>query len=72
MKKVFLGFAFLAILSLASCKEETKDKVEEATEAVGDDIKASTEEAVEKIDSTATEVKEEVKKEIEHMDEKVD
>ena len=48
-------------------KESTQEKVEEATEAVGNDIETATEEAIEKIDSTATEVKEEV----EYMDSRV-
>ncbi|MGV7106831.1 hypothetical protein [Flavobacterium sp. U410] len=72
MKKVFLGLAMVTALLVVSCKEETKDKVEEATEAVGEDIKTSTEEAAEKIDSTANKVEKEVKEEVEYMDERVD
>lgn len=56
MKKAFLSLALLATLIVVSCKESTQDKVEEATEAVGNDIQEATEEAVETIDSTATEV----------------
>lgn len=67
MKKVFLSLALMTAFLVVSCKESTQEKVEEATEAVGNDIETATEEAIEKIDSTATEVKEEV----EYMDSRV-
>lgn len=34
MRKVFLGLMILALISV-SCKDETKEKIEEANEAVG-------------------------------------
>ena len=37
MKKVILGLAMMAAV-LVSCKDETKDKVEETTEAVGAEV----------------------------------
>jgi PBP1b-binding outer membrane lipoprotein LpoB len=44
MKKVFLGIALVAVL-LSSCKEETKEKVKEASEAVGADLKQAADSA---------------------------
>ena len=38
MKKIFLSLAVFATLTVVSCKESTTDKVEDATEAVGNDI----------------------------------
>lgn len=67
MKKVFLSLALLATLIVVSCKESTQDKVEEATEAVGNDIQEATEEAVEKIDSTATEVGNDIEEGVEDI-----
>jgi cell division protein ZapA (FtsZ GTPase activity inhibitor) len=37
MRKVFLGLVVLALISV-SCKDETKEKIEEANEAVGAEI----------------------------------
>jgi hypothetical protein len=34
MKKTLLGLAVIAVLTLVSCKQDTKDKVE-ATDAIG-------------------------------------
>lgn len=67
MKKVFLSLALLATLIIVSCKESTQDKVEEATEAVGNDIQEATEEAVETIDSTATEVGNDIEEGVEDI-----
>lgn len=67
MKKVFLSLALLATLIVVSCKESTQDKVEEATEAVGNDIQEATEEAVETIDSTATEVGNDIEEGVEDI-----
>lgn len=47
MNKVFLGLA-LAVLTV-SCKEETKEKVGEATEAVVTDIKENVDSAKVKV-----------------------
>jgi uncharacterized lipoprotein NlpE involved in copper resistance len=43
MKKVILTFAF-ATLSLVSCKEDTEDKIKNATEAVGTEMENKAEE----------------------------
>ncbi len=56
MKKVILALVFVSSLAFFSCKESTQDKVEEATEAVGEDIETATENTIDAIDSTATEV----------------
>lgn len=56
MKKVFLGLALVTSLLIVSCKESTEEKVEEATEAVGEEIQTATENTVDAIDSTATEM----------------
>ena len=43
MKKIFLGIALVAVL--LSCKEETKEKVKEASKAVGADLKQAADSA---------------------------
>jgi vacuolar-type H+-ATPase subunit H len=43
MKKIFLGIALATMLF--SCKEETKEKVKEASEAVGADLKQAADSA---------------------------
>jgi hypothetical protein len=35
MRNTLLGLAIVATLTIASCKQETKDKVGEATDAIG-------------------------------------
>ena len=37
MKKTILAMAFVAV-TMVSCQDKTKDKVEDATEAVGNDV----------------------------------
>ena len=49
MKKVILGLAVMAAV-LVSCKDETKDKVEETTEAVGAEVEQKMDTAAAKID----------------------
>lgn len=72
MKKIILSIAIIASLMTFSCKESTKDKVEDATEAVGDDIESGVEDAAEKVDSTATEVGNDVKDAVKEGAEKVE
>lgn len=43
MKKIFLGIALAT--SMLSCQEETKEKVKEASEAVGTDLKQAADSA---------------------------
>lgn len=60
MKKIILVFA-LALL-IVSCKKETKEKVEEATEAVGSDMKQNVDTAKVKMDTAIDTAKSKVKK----------
>jgi hypothetical protein len=71
MKKTILAVAFMAV-AMVSCQDKTKDKVEDATEAVGTEIEATTEAAGDAIDSTATEVAEDAKEAVEAGAEKVE
>jgi cell division protein ZapA (FtsZ GTPase activity inhibitor) len=48
MRKVFLGLMILALISV-SCKDETKEKIEEANEAVGAEME-------EKMDSASVQI----------------
>ena len=61
MKKVFLSLAIVAALTVVSCKEKTEEKVDTATEAVGQDMHDGMEDAGNAIDSTATKVGEDAK-----------
>lgn len=49
MRKVFLGLMILALISV-SCKDETKQKIEEANEAVGAEMKEKMDPASVQID----------------------
>ena len=72
MKKVILALAFVSTLAFVSCKESTEDKIEDATEAVGNDIETATDNAVDAIDSTATEVGNDMKEGAKNMKKKMD
>lgn len=61
MKKLFLSLAVIASLTVLSCKDSTENKVEDATEAVGEDIEMNVDHAGDAIDSTATEVGHDIK-----------
>lgn len=61
MKKLFLSLAVIASMTMISCKETTEDKVEDATEAVGEDIEMNVDHAGHVMDSTATEVGNDIK-----------
>lgn len=52
----------MTTLLIVSCKESTQDKVEDTTEAVGEDIETTTEDAIDAIDSTTTEVGNDIEK----------
>ncbi len=71
MKKLFLTFACVATLLVVSCKESTQDKVEEATEAVGEDIQTATENTIDAIDSTATEVGNDIENGVDNVKEEI-
>ena len=71
MKKAILTLAFVSALAFFSCKESTQDKVEEATEAVGEEIETATENTIDAIDSTATEVGNDIKNGVEEVKEEI-
>ena len=61
MKKIILSLAFASLL--ISCKEETKEKVKEATKAVGADLKQAADSAKVKANKIldSTKIKEKAK-----------
>ena len=62
MKKIVIAVAFIFAMSttMFSCRDKnTKEKVDEAVEAVGDDIKEGAEELKENVKEGAKNVKEE-------------
>ena len=61
MRKVFLGLMILALISV-SCKDETKEKIEEANEAVGAEIEEKMDTASVKIDKAIDKPKEVIEK----------
>ena len=71
MKKTILTLAFVSTLAFFSCKESTQDKVEEATEAVGEEIETATENTIDAIDSTATEVGKDIENGVEEVKEEI-
>lgn len=72
MKKTILALAFVSTLAFVSCKESTEEKIEETTEAVGNDIETATENAVDAIDSTTTEIGNDIEEGAENMEKKMD
>ena len=72
MKKVILAVALVATFAFVSCKKSTEDKMKDATEAVGDEIKETAEDAVDAVDSTATKVGDDMKEGAENMEKKVE
>jgi hypothetical protein len=57
MKKAFLGLALVATLVLVSCKKETNDKVEDATEAVKTEMGEAVDTAAAKVDAAVDSTK---------------
>lgn len=51
MKKTLLGLAFVAALTITSCKQETKEKVGEATDAIGAELDQAVDTAAVKVDA---------------------
>jgi len=72
MKKFILTLACMTTLLIVSCKESTQDKVEETTEAVGEDIETTTEDAIDAIDSTTTEVGNDIEKGVDEAKEEIE
>lgn len=67
MKKLFLSLAVMATLTVVSCKENTEDKVEDATEAAAADMENAVEDAGETIDSTANKAGEDIENAVEDV-----
>tara|TARA_R100000935_G_scaffold38680_1_gene59954 strand:- start:61241 stop:61483 length:243 start_codon:yes stop_codon:yes gene_type:complete len=73
MKKVFLGFAALAlVVSISSCRETTGDKAEEAVEAAAEDTENNLEQAGDAIEATAEETEEALEEAGEEIEEAVE
>jgi hypothetical protein len=71
MKKALLGLAFIATL-MTSCKNETKDQVKEATEAVGNEMEDAIDTAAVKVEAAADSTKVKAGKVLEKGAEKMD
>ncbi|SDX35234.1 hypothetical protein SAMN05443667_101285 [Flavobacterium gillisiae] len=76
MKKTLLGLAVVATLTLVSCKQETKDQVGEATDAIGTEMGDAVDTAAVKVDaaldSTKVKISNTMKEGAEKMDAKAD
>jgi cell division protein ZapA (FtsZ GTPase activity inhibitor) len=76
MKKTLLGLAIVAALTIISCKQETKDKVGEATDAIGTEMDQAVDTAAVKvdaaIDSTKSKISTKMKEGAAKMDQKAD
>lgn len=72
MKKVILALAFVSTLAFVSCKESTEEKVEDATEAVGNEMEEGLENTADAIDSTTTKVGNDIEEGAEKVEEKVE
>ncbi|MEZ7497540.1 hypothetical protein QO200_02175 [Flavobacterium sp. Arc3] len=75
MKKVLLSLAFVLAL-MTSCKQETKDQVGEATDAIGTEMGDAVDTAAVKVgaalDSTKVKISKTMKEGAEKMDKKAD
>jgi|TARA_R110000851_G_scaffold178223_2_gene325122 hypothetical protein len=76
MKKVLLSLAFVTTLMMVSCKQETKDQVGEATDAVGTEMGEAVDTAAAKVDaaldSTKVKISNTMKEGAEKIDDKAD
>jgi hypothetical protein len=71
MRKIILGLAFLATVTV-SCKEETKEKIEDANEAVVSDVKEEMDTAAVKVDNAVDTLQSKTGKALEKSAEKLD
>jgi hypothetical protein len=71
MKKIILGLAFLAAVTV-SCKEETKAKLDEAKEAVTSEVEEKIDTATVKVEKAVDSLKSKTDKAIEKSTEKLD
>jgi hypothetical protein len=76
MKKVLLSLAFVTTLMMVSCKQETKDQVGEATDAVGTEMGEAVYTSAAKVDaaldSTKVRISNTLKEGAGKMDDKAD
>lgn len=76
MRNTLLGLAIVATLTIASCKQETKDKVGEATDAIGAEMDQAVDTAAVKvdaaIDSTKSKISTKMKEGAAKLDQKAD
>ena len=69
MKKMMFGFLIAGfVLSLTSCRETTEEKVEDAIESAGEDIRRNTERAAEEIEEGAENLEREIEEERQKID----
>ncbi len=71
MRKIILGLAFLAAVTV-SCKEETKEKLDEAKEAVTSEVEEKIDTATVKVEKAVDSLKAKTDKAIEKSTEKLD
>jgi F0F1-type ATP synthase membrane subunit b/b' len=76
MKNTLLGLAIVATLTIVSCKQETKDKVGEAKDAIGAEMDQAVDTAAVKmdaaIDSTKSKISTKMKEGAAKMNQKAD
>ena len=76
MKKTLLGLAVVTALTFVSCKQETKDKVGVATDAIGEEMDQAVDTAAVKvdaaIDSTKSKISNKMKEGAAKMNQKAD
>jgi hypothetical protein len=72
MKKVFLGLALVVTLGLVSCKKDTKDKIEDATEAVKTEMGEAADTAAAKVDAAVDSTKAKMGESLEKGAKKID
>ena len=71
MKKTIFTLAFVAI-AMISCKDNTKEKMEDASEAIGTEVEQKIDSAAHKADIAADSVKVKTAKALEKSADKID
>jgi len=71
MKKIILGLTLFALIT-ASCKQETKEKIEDANAAVATDVKEELDTAAVKVDNAVDTLQSKTGKVLEKGAEKLD
>lgn len=69
MKKILLSFFVAAfVFSTYSCRQSTREKTEDALEAIGEDIETNTKKAADKVEETAKKAKDKIDEEVNDSD----